>query len=425
MVLVASAVLFASTGGGEAATAPSLATAQSFAVLAGAGITNTGPTTITGDVGSFPTTTQTGFASVTLNGANHTGDAVTQSAKNDLVTAYNNAAGQSPATTIPTELGGTSLIPGVYTSSAGTFGMTGTLTLNGQGDPNAVFIFQMATTLTTASLSNVNLIGSAQACNIFWQVGSSATLGTNSHFNGNILALTSITLTTGANVVGRVLARNGAVTLDTNTITAPTCAVTPTSTATATQSFSPSNVTQNGTSTLTITVTNPNASTPLSGVGFTDNFPAGLVIATPSGLSGSCGGGTITATAGGATFSLGGATLAGGALCTISVTVQALQAGSLVNTTGSIASSAGNGTAASATLVVSAVPLVIIPTPIIPVFQNPGVGSIFNAPPPRAATPIQPIAVAPTQGPVGPAVIIAPPNTGDAGLRSEIDLVFD
>jgi len=106
--LAASAVLLASiyAGSGEAATAPSLGTAQSFAVLAGAGITNTGPTTITGDVGSFPTTTQTGFGSVTLNGANHSGDSVTQGAKDpDLVTAYNNAAGQTPVTTVPTELG--------------------------------------------------------------------------------------------------------------------------------------------------------------------------------------------------------------------------------------------------------------------------------------------------------------------------------
>jgi hypothetical protein len=158
-----------------------------------------------------------------LNGANHGGDAVTQGAKNSLVTAYVNAAGQTPVTTVPTELGGTVLIPGSYDSAAGTFGITGTVTLNAQGDPNAVFIFKMASSLTTASASNVNLIGSASACNVFWQVGSSATLGTNSTFRGNILALTSITLTSGASVTGRVLARNGAVTMDNNTISAASC----------------------------------------------------------------------------------------------------------------------------------------------------------------------------------------------------------
>jgi hypothetical protein len=202
--------------------------------LAGSGITNTGPTTINGDVGTFPTTTEVGFGSITLNGANHAGDAVTQGAKTDLVTAYNIAAGQLPVSTIPTELGGSFLLPGVYDSAAGTFGITGTLTLNALGDPNAVFIFKMASTLITASGSTVLLTNGAQACNVFWQVGSSATLGTNSAFTGNVLALTSISLTTGANVVGRVLARNGAVTMDTNTITATNCAVTPPAIPTAT-----------------------------------------------------------------------------------------------------------------------------------------------------------------------------------------------
>ena len=145
-------------------------------------------------------------------------DAVTQQAKTDLVTAYNDAAGRTPATTIPTELGGTTQIPGVYNSADGTFGITGTVTLDGQGDPNAVFIFQMKSTLTTASSSVVLLTNGTHSCNVFWQVGSSATIGTGSSFVGTILALTSITLTTGATVDGRVLARNGAVTLDTNAI---------------------------------------------------------------------------------------------------------------------------------------------------------------------------------------------------------------
>jgi hypothetical protein len=143
---------------------------------------------------------------------------------------------------VPAELGGTTKTAGVYDSADGTFGITGTLTLDAQGDPNAVFIFKTASTLITAGASSVVLVNDAQACNVFWQVGSSATLGTNSTFNGNILALTSITLTTGANVNGRVLARNGAVTLDTNTITKATCAapvVAPTPTPEVTPTTTP------------------------------------------------------------------------------------------------------------------------------------------------------------------------------------------
>ena len=202
-----------------------LGTADGFAVLAGSGITNTGPTVINGDIGSFPTATTTGFPPGTVNGANRGGDAVTQGAKTDLVSAYNDAAGRTPVTTVPTELGGTTLTHGVYSAASGTFGLTGALTLDAQGDANAVWIFQMASTLTTANASSVVLIGGAQSCNVYWQVGSSATLGGSTSFRGNILALTSVTLVTSATVDGRVLARNGAVTLDTNTITRSTCAV--------------------------------------------------------------------------------------------------------------------------------------------------------------------------------------------------------
>ena len=205
-------------GAQAAATAVPLGTADSFAVLAGAGITNTGPTTVNGDIGTYPTTTITGTASLTVNGTNHGGDAVTQGAKTDLVTAYNTAAGEGPTSPIAADLAGQTLTPGVY-NSASSIGLTGALTLDGGGDPNAVFVFQAGSTLTTASASQVNLINGAQSCNVFWQVGSSATLGTGSTFRGTILALTSITVTTGVTIDGRVLARNGAVTLDTDTIT--------------------------------------------------------------------------------------------------------------------------------------------------------------------------------------------------------------
>lgn len=198
-----------------AATQPRLGTATSFAVLAGAGITNTGTTTITGDVGTFPTTSETGFAGVTIAGTNHAGDAVTQGAKNDLVTAYTDAANQTPCTTLTT-LTGQNLTPGTYCFSSSA-GLTGPLTLNGFG----VYIFQIGSALTTASGSSVLLTNNAQACGVWWQVTSSATFGTGSSFQGTVMALTSITMTTGATLVGRALARNGAVTMDTNTITRP------------------------------------------------------------------------------------------------------------------------------------------------------------------------------------------------------------
>ena len=219
---VATAALVLPIGNAEAATTPiALGTATNFAVLAGSGITNTGPTTINGDIGTFPTPTETGRASIVLTGTDHAGDAVTQQAKTDLTTAYNQAAGAGPATAVATELGGRTLTPGVYTSP--TLAITGTLYLDTQGDPSAVFVFQSSSTLITASASTVVVLNSPTACNVFWQVGSSATLGTNSSFLGTILAETSITATTQASIRGRLLARNGATTLDTNTIISVPC----------------------------------------------------------------------------------------------------------------------------------------------------------------------------------------------------------
>ena len=203
------------TGGAVA-----LGSAKDFAVMAAATITNTGPTTITGDIGLSPGTAITGQGSLTPYGTIHAADAVAAQAQADLVTAYNDAAGRSPDAVLAGDLGGQTFTPGVY-SSASSLGITGTLTLDAKGDPNAAFIFQMGSTLITASASHVVLTGGAQASNVFWQVGSSATLGTYSQLSGSILALASITLTTGVTVDGRALARNAAVTMDTNTITRP------------------------------------------------------------------------------------------------------------------------------------------------------------------------------------------------------------
>ncbi len=231
------AVLLAVPTAAMAAQPPvDLGTTSSFAVLAGSTITNTGPTTINGDaggnVGLYPGTAFPGQADVTLSGTVHLADDVARVAKDDLVAAYNDAAGRTPVSRIPTELGGSTLLPGVYDSASGTFQITGTLTLDAQGDPNAVFVFKTASTLITASNSNVSLLNGTRFCRVFWQVGSSATLGVNSHFVGHIFALTSITATTGATVQGQLLARNGAVTLDTNTITNGLCATVPASTTT-------------------------------------------------------------------------------------------------------------------------------------------------------------------------------------------------
>jgi hypothetical protein len=229
--MAALALLVALPGNAQAAAVPvPLGTAASFVVLAGAGVTNTGPTTLHGDLGTFPTTTITGAPVVT--GTNHHGDAVTQRAKTALVTAYNVAAGEGPTSPIAGDLTGRTLTRGVY-NSASSIGLTGRLTLSGSGP----FVFQAGTTLTTGSGSQINLINGARSCNVFWQIGSSATLGTGSRFVGTIMALSSITATTGATVVGRLLARNGAVTLDTNVITRPTpCAATGTTGGTGTGS---------------------------------------------------------------------------------------------------------------------------------------------------------------------------------------------
>ena len=246
LILLIIAILAVPMMSSAAQATVNLGTTSTYAVLAGETITNTGTTVIGGsaggDVGLYPGSAFTGQGTATISGTVHISDAAAIIAKTDLVNAYNDAAGRTPVTIIPVELGGQTLTPGVYASENGYFQITGTLTLDAQGDPEGVFIFLTNTTLIAASASTVNNINSARYCRIFWKVGSSATLGTNSHFVGHIFALTSISAQTGANVQGQLLARNGSVTLDNNIINNGVCetaTATPTATATQTSTTTP------------------------------------------------------------------------------------------------------------------------------------------------------------------------------------------
>ena len=225
-----------------------LGTAKSFAVLAGTTVTNTGATKISGDLGLSPgkAAAITGFPpGLVTNGSKHAADALAAQAQLALKTAYDDASGRTPPTQTVSALGGLSLVGGVY-KSTGDLSLTGDLTLNGGNDPSSVFIFQAAAGLTVSPSARVILVNGASACNVFWQVTSSATLGTGASFRGTILALTSISLATGATVDGRVLARNGAVTLQGNTIGNAQCVIgtavptaTPTPTATPAPTVTP------------------------------------------------------------------------------------------------------------------------------------------------------------------------------------------
>ena len=269
---------------GQASAAQSnigLGTATSYAVLAGSAVSNTGTSVVNGDLGVSPQTAIGGFPPGIVNGTVHSADGPALQAQTDLTVAYNAAAGSGPALSVPTELGGTTLEPGVYT--AGTLGMTGTLTLDAKGDSDAVFVLKSADTLVTASNSKVLLIGSANPCNVFWQVTSSATLGTGTSFVGSILALTSITATTGATVEGRLLARNGAVTLDTNVVTPPTCAALPPGTTTTTATTSTTTSAPDTTTTAASTTSATAAPTTTT----TTAAPVTTTMTTPAGTPGS------------------------------------------------------------------------------------------------------------------------------------------
>ena len=263
-----------------ATTTVGLGTASSFAVLAGTTITNTGSSVIAGDIGLSPGTAVTGFPpGVQSSGVTDVANALAGGAQSDLTTAYNDAASRTPFTTVTADLGGTTLVPGVYRSST-SLSLTGAVTLNGGGDTSAVFVFQAGSTLTSAPGSTVVLENGAQTCNVFWQVGSSATLGTTTNFVGTIMALTSITLDTGASVSGRALARNGAVTLDDNSITVPSCSTATTTTTSATTTTTGSTTTTTvapttTTSTPTTTTTRPTTTTTSPTTTTTGAIPTG------------------------------------------------------------------------------------------------------------------------------------------------------
>ena len=256
--------------GGAATATVAMGSANDFAVLGASTVTNTGVTSIDGNVGLSPGTSVTGFPPGVLVPP-HTIEINTASAlqaQADLALAYTDAAGRAMDTTTLAEIGGQTLTAGVIgTPTRGALTLTGTLTLDGAGDPSSVFIVQTDTTLTTATNSAVLLVNGAQECNVFWQIGSSATLGTGTNFAGNILASASITVNAGATVRGRALAHGAAVTLDTDTFTTPTCDLAPPVTTTlapvTTTTVAPTTTTTSAptTTTTTATQTTPAATT--------------------------------------------------------------------------------------------------------------------------------------------------------------------
>ncbi len=234
---------------GAQASAVNLATAAPFVVLGGSAVTNTGPSVLNGELGVTPGTSLTGFGlPAVVNGATHDNDGVAAQAQGDLTTAYDVAAGQPvpPANDLTgTDLGGLSLTAGAYGFSTSAQ-LTGQLTLDAQGDPDAQFVFVIGSTLTTASASSVILTNGASPCNVYWKVGSSATLGSTTAFVGNLMALSDISLNDGVTVNGRVLARNGQVTLINDVLGNEGC---------ATGSSSTPSETTGGTTTTTTTTT--------------------------------------------------------------------------------------------------------------------------------------------------------------------------
>ncbi len=283
--------------------APTLGAADSFGILGALGVTNTGATVVNGDLGISPNglSSVTGFTFSTspgpgvVTGTTHFADVLAGQAQADTTTAYNALASQAcdSGPSAPTDLVGQTLFEGVYCFSS-SVSNTGTLTLDAQNNSDAVWVFEIGSTLITGPGSSVVLTNGAQACNVFWQVGSSATLDTTTTFVGNILALTSITMNNGATLNGRALARNAAVTMDDNSVTVATCAATvtptdtptalPTETPTATETETP---TQTPTQTVIGTPTDTPSATPTDTSTATETetstqTPTQTVIGTPT-----------------------------------------------------------------------------------------------------------------------------------------------
>ncbi|MGH9016214.1 MAG: ice-binding family protein [Acidimicrobiales bacterium] len=333
VVAIAAVLTALSVSPAAAAQAPvAMGTADTFALLAAAGIVNTGATTVQGDLGSYPAAVS-GSGTMTVNGTNHGGDAVTRGAQGDLTTAYDAAESEGPSTPLPSELGGQSLTPGVY-SSPTSIDVSGNMTLDGGGDPNAVFVLQIGTDLTTGSSSQVVLADGAQACNVFWQVAGTSTIGAGAAFSGTVMASGDIAVDSAAAVDGRMLTESGSITIDAASVTVPACSA-PTTTTTTTApgpspatgvpqsqhqvgdsgagskppsppaTTTPHTTTTTASSTTTTTTTTTTAPPPLPGAGGSN---AKLNLGGPIGPGG-------TPTAGGLTWWLiaGGVLLAGAA----------------------------------------------------------------------------------------------------------------
>jgi uncharacterized repeat protein (TIGR01451 family) len=354
-----------------AATAPSLGAAGSFAVLGASTVTNTGPTVIIGDLGIAPglASSVTGFPPGTVLGTIYAGpvvpDLTATLAQGANTAAYLDAQGR-PCGVVLTgqDLGSVGpLVPGVYCFGSSAQ-LTGTLTLDAGGDPNAFWVFQIGSALTTASNSKVLLVNGGNNCNVFWQVTSSAVLGTTTSFIGNILALASITLNTGANVFGRTLAQTGAVTLDSNLVTTSACgAPAPPggSGITLYKAFQPAAMRPGEPSTLTITLRNFTGTVATLTAPLIDILPSGVKVAGIPKASTTCVGGVVTALPGGLTVILTGGSIPANGSCNVRVDVIA-PSGSYSNSlaAGALQTSNGNNAAsAAAPLIVKTFPPVL------------------------------------------------------------------
>ncbi|MBH1964013.1 MAG: IPTL-CTERM sorting domain-containing protein [Comamonadaceae bacterium] len=326
-VCLSAAMLMA--GSAFAAVAPSLATADAFAVLGASTVTNTGPTFVTGNLGVYPGSAVTGFPPGVLNGTWHTNNAVANQAHSDAVTAYTQLAGQSiDFNRTGVDLAGLTLLPGVHGFDSGA-ALTGTLTLDGVDDPAAVFVIRVAEALTVGTGSNVELVRGAQSCNVFWQIGSSATLLSNAALVGTVVANDSITLVTGASIAGRALALNAAVTLDSNTVLRSACNPLP-STPVLSQSYSPSTIVPGGQTVLTLTLANPGDTDSALTQPLVVTLPTGVTVAGTPDVTTTCIGSAVPlAVAGGNSVTLpAGRSIPAGGSCTVSVRITAPSQGS-------------------------------------------------------------------------------------------------